>query len=828
MGFFINIKRIYGDIAVRKLKQWMKLNSKLARENNRKIFLLKCRKYEIIPNHITNATKNIDELIIGQDAQQFSTYNQLTRKFKFKLINLEISSNHKSISLINKSLILLKQEIINLTSEHVFNDFAHNTSLKYNKIFKKTKQNNIKKFENLKKAQINEIKVCDNWLKNISNTVIPHDISKFLALGPKFSVEPHLVKDISIKSLLSHVDYIASNIANKAERNIAIAKSTNLITNTIHNKKSNSYIQQLYSKTRIFLNNNPNLIITKSDKGNVTVVMDRTQYINHSLELLNNRNHYSLVNKDPTSSVQTKCNNLVKDLFNNKEIDNITRHKLTCYNSISAKFYALPKIHKPTLSVRPIIASINSPTEPLAKFLSDILQKAYNNNNEYYIRDSFQFSERFNNTRLPENFVLISLDVVSLFTNIPLHLCLNSIDKKWNRIKNYCDIKKPKFISLMEFLFNNTHFSFNNQFYKQIFGTPMGSSISPVLANYVMDELLDNVIPLLSFKPHFLIKYVDDIITAIPKDKINEILDVFNSNNENIQFTIETESNNSVPFLDTLVIRNENLNNILIDWYRKPIHSGRYLNFQSYHSYKMKVNLVKQMKDRVLRISDSCFHEKNLNILFKLFVDNGYPQALLRKILFDGSLDLLSDQNDINNVGHNITNNNEVETTISKYFTLPYIKELTAGLTNIFSVIDNIKIAKKTVKTINHLFTRTKDKTPILQMSNVIYRIPCHNCPMIYIGQTKSNLKQRITAHKSDSRLHPERCALADHVMKEGHIMNYGSVKILTTEQNLNKRLFLEMTFINEEDNCINKKTDINKLSTIFSFLLTFDKKQNL
>lgn len=72
-----------------------------------------------------------------------------------------------------------------------------------------------------------------------------------------------------------------------------------------------------------------------------------------------------------------------------------------------------------------------------------------------------------------------------------------------------------------------------------------------------------------------------------------------------------------------------------------------------------------------------------------------------------------------------------------------------------------------------------------------MYEIICQNCEMLYIGQTRS-LQGRITLHKSDSRLYPERCALASHVCNEKHVMNYG---VLQSERNLHKRLFLEMAF---------------------------------
>ena len=97
----------------------------------------------------------------------------------------------------------------------------------------------------------------------------------------------------------------------------------------------------------------------------------------------------------------------------------------------------------------------------------------------------------------------------------------------------------------------------------------MGASVSPILANYVMDDLLNTVLPVLFFQPFFLKKYVNDIILALPRDKTTEIVDTLNSYDPFIQITMETkDEQNSVPFLDTKFTRTNN-NKIVIDWYRK-------------------------------------------------------------------------------------------------------------------------------------------------------------------------------------------------------------------------------------------------------------------
>ena len=79
----------------------------------------------------------------------------------------------------------------------------------------------------------------------------------------------------------------------------------------------------------------------------------------------------------------------------------------------------LPKIHKPNTPLRPIVSCINSPTHPLAKYLLNILNPLVGNT-DFYIKNSSHFLEELSQINLNPNDTLVSFDVVSLFTNVPV------------------------------------------------------------------------------------------------------------------------------------------------------------------------------------------------------------------------------------------------------------------------------------------------------------------------------------------------------------------------------------------------------------------------
>lgn len=605
---------------------------------------------------------------------------------------------------------------------------------------------------------------------------------------------------------------------NDESRNIVRAQVTNIITNFyFNNRRETSLTNQLYLETTKFLKNNENLLVLSSDKGNMTVIMEKEEYYTKCNTLVNDEEVYTRLNKDPTRSIERETNAWVKKMKTNNYISAITAKQLMSYETNSPRLYGLPKVHKNGIPMRPIVNTIDSPTSKLSKYIAEILTTSFNEYNEYSIMNSKLFSDQINNFVLPEKYVLRSLDVISLFTNISIELTCHILDENWEIILPNTEIPKQEFIQIMEFLFNSNYFRYNDFFYKQKFGCPMGSTLSPILANIAMSTLLKTSIPRLSFQLAFIFQYVDDLILSIPEDKDEEILEIFNSFDDHIQFTIEVEKNRCVPFLDTMLHRGED-NVIRLDWYRKPSSSGRYINFSSYHNISTKTNIVLGLKKRIIDITHPDFRSSALRRLFELLVTNGYPQFFLKKLIYNSprpNEDSLQQPQD-NNVVENVL--------ITKF---PNIKNLTGEVIKLFKKHINIKVGQYNIVTCQQLYNKCKDNVPKEKKKNTIYKIDCKNCQLAYVGQSSQALCRRIALHKSDSILRPERCALGQHVRNTGHLIDFENITILDQEINLQKRLFLEMCHI-QEKGTMNHKADTNDLSGIYSFLITCDSRSNI
>ena len=160
---------------------------------------------------------------------------------------------------------------------------------------------------------------------------------------------------------------------------------------------------------------------------------------------------------------------------------------------------------------------------------------------------------------------------------------------------------------------NSTKFKFNGKFYKQMFGTSIGSVISPMLAEIVMEDLEKTVFERLEFVVPFYFRYVNTLL-CVPLDKLPKVIDTFNDYHPRIQFTHEMERNNRISFSYMEIIKLDN-GKIVSNWYRKSEYSGRVLNFTSSHPFHNEVAIIRNPVDRAVCLSRESFHSENLDFV---------------------------------------------------------------------------------------------------------------------------------------------------------------------------------------------------------------------
>ena len=228
------------------------------------------------------------------------------------------------------------------------------------------------------------------------------------------------------------------------------------------------------------------IIITKPDKGNGVVILDRKLYNNAIQKIISDISRFKKLNEDPTLKREASlqrflCKLKQKNFFNENEYD-----KLYPAGSAPARIYGIPKMHKFSSSdsfpkLRLIISSIGTFNYNLACFLCDLFSPLVPPN-DYSCKGTFSFVSQIKNANLSKKF-LVSYDVTSLFTNIPLQETIDiAVSLIFNHNPNLNITKKELFL----FATSQTNFIFNSKFYNQIDGVAMGSPLAPVLANIFM------------------------------------------------------------------------------------------------------------------------------------------------------------------------------------------------------------------------------------------------------------------------------------------------------------------------------------------------------
>ena len=253
--------------------------------------------------------------------------------------------------------------------------------------------------------------------------------------------------------------------------------------------------------------------------------------------LVNDKQTYEELKRDPTPALQRKLNSTLLTLKKTNAIDTQRYYRLRCSVPQPPKLYGLPKLHKPGFPMRPIVSFCGSPTYQLSKYVTTILQPLTNKS-----RRKVQFTENFNNAtktvQIPDDYKLVSLDVKSLFTNIPLQLALQYTETIILQSSDPLPLPTEDIMDLLTLCLSSTYFQYNGKHYKHLLGTAMRSPVSVVVVEILMQNIEESALSTCRQTIPFWLRYVDDTFTAVPHDEIDAFHHL-NGQNPEIQFTRE-------------------------------------------------------------------------------------------------------------------------------------------------------------------------------------------------------------------------------------------------------------------------------------------------
>ena len=384
-----------------------------------------------------------------------------------------------------------------------------------------------------------------------------------------------------------------------------------------------------------------------------------------------------------------------------------------------------------------------------------------------------------------------SLDITSIFTNIPLNettdIICNELYKDTEVING---MDKFVFHELLTLSMNETCFIFDGKLFKQCDGVSMGSPLGPLYANSFLSyhekvwikECPDEI------KPIKYRRYVDDIfILCRDQEHHRKFMEYMNSRHDNISFTDELEKNNTLPFLDVAVTRSDD--GFITNLYRKGTFSGVFTNFFSFLFIQYKASLVSTLLFRCLHLSSSTeiFH-KEVERLRGILAKNSYPLEFVDQCIASFLNKIFKKKIPVHTV------EKRTETVV-----LPYLGRLSLEIrkrlrkyVNKHITCCKLVVIFRSQRRLKTLF-RFKDTIPRALQSYVLYRYTCGTCNCSYIGKTDRHCHIRWCEHLKitptrgrPSKNKSEPTAIRQHSLDSQHPASLDDFEIIGREQSRN------------------------------------------
>ena len=372
------------------------------------------------------------------------------------------------------------------------------------------------------------------------------------------------------------------------------------ISSCIFELNTSSRISEIEAQTLSkFLYTN-SLILKVADKNLGWVLMDKEWYIHEVNKHLSDEKTYKLTYVTP-EVVKESLKSLLNKLstWKLKELDWLTHGDCTF-----PEFYILPKVHKTPITTRPVVPNINSPCTRTSKFIDKKLKpmlKLF----PWILPGTKEFVNILETTVFcMDDPVLMSADVVSLYTCIPIDVALRKFKAfryqwtKWDKKHiefPYSIMQWNDILTLLKWVLENNIFTFGSKTYLQTQGVAMGTNCSPTFANVYLgiEEFLKFILhPKSDNIPICYKRYIDDSFMIVERKNLLETQTSFNEMAPKyIKFTFEVGT--EIPFLDLKIRlgKKDSLSkNFQLEFipYEKPINKHVYPSpLQNYpDSYK--------------------------------------------------------------------------------------------------------------------------------------------------------------------------------------------------------------------------------------------------
>ena len=785
--FYLELKR---SCCWKYFLDYRKLLVKRVNNSLRVKFLENCLKANIIPNFLkfripTNGC--FDEKSVHD--------------FQLRLLRKEVYQAKGDLTSTQEKLTVNRNALKQRINAEMIPSIILHTRHEVRKTWREVSERKNKKLLKLSQEQ-------DSPLFNVQNTVMcfnlttppPKYVMETLALGPRNST----LGRFDQKDILSELDDLIRHCRDKnIEEELITDINVKTLTYIKRCKKQKSPRNLLM--TRKYLNENE-LIAVPFDKGIGICIMKSVDYESKLKDIISLAQFEKVLpkrrnEKHPVIKEEERIVSVLKKLKSEGKITEQLYEKLKPIGSQPPRLYGLAKVHKSNVPVRPVLSMPGSAYFKIANQVATWLSVV----NECKINSSTKgISDMLPDVKIKEGHEMVSFDVTSLYTNVPL---LEAIDECTNLLFSGKYQKPPvdreTFHLLTVLCSCNVIMLTNDGLYRQTDGLAMGSPPAPLLANGWLRKFDDTI----KGDADVYTRYMDDILRDISSDDIDDKLVEINSLHPSLKFTIEREVDSSIPFLDMRITRSGDT--LQSTWYTKPTDTGLTMNYHALAPTRYKKSVVIGFIHRIFYACSSwkTFHESLVKAK-SILQRNQYPESFYEPII-KKTLTKIIENRRVNQSENEVVEDESDEEDIRKIVFVGYRGKVSDDFEK---CLQRINAPVKMIFTINKLRNCLPSLKPPVEMflkSGVVYKISCPRCLACYVGQTSRHLQFRFREHKRGG-------PVGNHVKQCCVELTKDDITILNaTTKSVVRLMTMEALLINEIKPSLNTKDEYRSRSLV-------------
>ena len=404
--------------------------------------------------------------------------------------------------------------------------------------------------------------------------------------------------------------------------------------------------KHVHNLTHFFRSHGDKLLIKPADKGGAIVILHCDFYRSKMKQMLDeSATFFQEIPIDPIPTLLTGVASALSSLRGSSHLNKKTFDMISPDPSKSRCpfLYGLPKIHKLLVAFRPIISGNGHPTE-LSSILVDYLLQPFSTSNGFYLKDTTQLLNIISHLEKVCPFLstgshevlLFNLDVVGMYTNIPLDEACRAADDCIDEHPELLIHGSLKYsaklvkVLLRLILFNN-FFKFDGTFYHQTHGIAMGTPCACTVSDIFICKFMDKAIRDYPLKPVVYKQYRDDGfgIWTHGAQELDKFLTYLNTLHKTIKFTLN--HGRTIDYLDVRLTL-DSFNKVRSETFYKDTETFDYLHPQSNHPAHCKQNIALSQKIRHIRncTTHGAFKHHTLLLKYNL-IKRGYKLSLINR-----------------------------------------------------------------------------------------------------------------------------------------------------------------------------------------------------